>query len=56
MYRKKLATLAVFREEIETARATIHVDTLVNVAQAVFRRNQKCLDADGNNFEHLLKL
>jgi hypothetical protein len=23
-----------------------HVDTLVNVAQAVVRRNQKCLDAD----------
>jgi hypothetical protein len=24
-----------------------HVDTLVNVAQAVVHRNQKCLDADG---------
>jgi len=32
----------------------IHVDTLVNVAQAVVPRNQKCLDADGNHFEHLL--
>jgi hypothetical protein len=31
-----------------------HVDTLVNVAQAAVRRNQKCLDADGNHFEHLL--
>jgi hypothetical protein len=30
------------------------VDTLVNVAQALVRRNQKCLDADGNHFEHLL--
>jgi hypothetical protein len=34
--------------------AAIHVDTLVNVAKAVFRRNQKCLDADGNHFGHLL--
>jgi hypothetical protein len=33
-----------------------HVGTLVNVAQAVVRRNQKCLDADGNHFEHLLQL
>jgi hypothetical protein len=23
-------------------------------AQAVVRRNQKCLEADGNHFEHLL--
>jgi len=30
------------------------VDSLVNVAQAVVRRNQKCLDANGNHFEHLL--
>jgi hypothetical protein len=30
-----------------------HVDTLVNVAQAVVRRNQKCLDAE-HHFEHLL--
>jgi hypothetical protein len=30
-----------------------NVDTLVNVAQAAVRRNQKCLDADGNHFEHL---
>jgi hypothetical protein len=34
--------------------AAMHMDTLVNVAQAVVRRNQKCLDADGNHFEHLL--
>ena len=49
---KKLATLAVFREEIVTA--AIHVDTLVSVAEAVVRRNQKFIDADGNHFEHLL--
>jgi len=54
VYRRKLATLAVLREEIETARAAIHVDSLVNVAQAVVRHNQKCLDANGNHFEHLL--
>jgi len=41
------------RQEIEMARAVIHVDTLVNNAQAVVRCNQKCLDADGNHFEHL---
>jgi len=54
VYRRKLATLAVLREEIEMACAVIHVDTLVNVAQAVVRHNQKCLDADGNHSEHLL--
>ena len=54
VYRRKLAILAVLREEIETACAAIHVDSLVNVAQAVVRRNQKCLDANGNHFEHLL--
>ena len=31
--------------------AAIHVDTSINVAQAVVRRNQKCLDSDGNHFE-----
>lgn len=30
------------------------MDTLVNTAQAVVQRNQKCLDADGNHFDHLL--
>jgi hypothetical protein len=39
VYPRKLVTLAVLREEIETACAAIHVDTLVNVAQV--RRNQK---------------
>ena len=52
--RRKLATVVVIREEIETACAATHVDSLVNVAQAVVRRNQKCLDANGNHFEHLL--
>ena len=28
--------------------------THFNVAQAAVRHNQKCLDADGNYFEHLL--
>ena len=54
VYRRKLATRAVLREEIETACAAIHVDTVVNVAQTVVCLNQKCLDADGNHFEHLL--
>ena len=54
VYCRKPATLAVLWEEIEMACAAIHVDTLVSVAQAVVRRNQKCLDADGNHFEHLL--
>jgi len=36
--------------------ANIHdkLDTMFNVPQAVICRNQKCLDADGNHFEHLL--
>ena len=54
VYRRKLATLEVLREEIETACAAIHVDSLVDVAQAVVRHNQKCLDANGNHFEQLL--
>jgi len=54
VYHKKLATLAVLREEIEMACTAIHSDTLVNVAQAVVRRNQKYLDTDGNHSEHLL--
>ena len=52
--RKKLATMAVLREETETAFAAIHVDTLVNVAQTVVRRTEKYLNADGNHFGHLL--
>ena len=40
VYRRKLATLAVLREEFETTCAAIHVDSLVNVAQAVVRRTQ----------------
>ena len=32
----------------------MHVCVLVNVVQAVVRRNQKRLDADGNHFEHRL--
>ena len=54
VYHRKLATLAVLQEEIETTCTAIKVDTLINVAQAVVRRNQKCLDADGNHSEHLL--
>jgi hypothetical protein len=54
VYYKILATSAVLREQTETARATIHADTVVNVAQAVVRHNQKYLDADGNHFDHLL--
>jgi hypothetical protein len=54
VYCRKLATLAVLREEIETACTAIHVDTLINIAQAVARHNLKCLDADGNHFENLL--
>jgi hypothetical protein len=54
VYCRKLATLAVLREEIEMACTAIDMDTLVNVAEAVVCRNQKCLDADGNHFEHLV--
>jgi len=54
LYRRKLATLAVLQEEIETACPAIYLDTFVNVAEAVVRRNQKCLDADDKHFEHLL--
>jgi len=56
VYREKLGILAVFWEETETACAAIHVDTSVNIVQAVDRCNHKSLDADGNQFEHLLQL
>ena len=49
-----MLTLPRDRQEIETARAAIHVDTSVSVVQAAVRLNHKCLDADGNHFEHLL--
>jgi len=39
VYLRKLATLAVLWEEIETACAAIHVDNSVNVAPAVVPRN-----------------
>lgn len=32
----------------------IQVNILVNVAQAAIHNNQKCLDTDGNHFEHHL--
>ncbi|XP_074192260.1 12S rRNA N(4)-cytidine methyltransferase METTL15 isoform X5 [Rhinolophus sinicus] len=32
----------------------MYISTPLNVAQTVVHRNQKCLDADGNHFEHLL--
>jgi hypothetical protein len=54
VYRRKEATLGVLREEIAPVGAPTHVDTLVSVAQAVVRCNQKCLNADGNHFEHPL--
>jgi hypothetical protein len=54
VYRRKPATLAALREEIEMSCTAITVDTLVNVDRAVVRRNQNCLDANGNHFEHLL--
>lgn len=51
---RKPATLVAVQERTETACAVTQVGTLVNVAQAVVRPNQKCLDADGNHSEHLL--
>jgi hypothetical protein len=54
VYHRKPATLVALREEIEMSCAAITVDTLVNVARAVVRRNQKCLDANGSHYEHLL--
>jgi hypothetical protein len=52
VYRRKPATLAALREEIEMSCADITVDTLVNVARSVVRRTQMCLDANGEHFEH----
>ncbi|KDR10798.1 hypothetical protein L798_14924 [Zootermopsis nevadensis] len=54
VYRRKPATAAALREEIEMSCAAIPADTLANVARAVVRRNQKCLDTNGDHFEHLL--
>ena len=38
---------------MEDAKKCIHI---LRDAQTEVRRNQKCLDADGNHFEHLLYL
>ena len=46
--------LAALREEIENARTAIPLDTLANVAQAAVCRINKCLEANGHHFEHLL--
>lgn len=54
VYRRKPATLAALREEIETACAAIAEDTFANVARTVVQRTQKCVDAHGVHFEQLL--
>jgi hypothetical protein len=52
VYRRKPATLAALREEIEMSCPAITVDTLVTVARSVVRQTQMCLDANGEHFEH----
>jgi hypothetical protein len=52
VYRRKPATLATLREEIEMSCAAITVDILVNVARSVVRRTQMCLDANCEHIEH----
>lgn len=54
VYRRRPATLAALREEIEAACAAIAEDTFANVTRTVVERTQKCIDADGEHFEHLL--
>jgi hypothetical protein len=53
VYQRKPQTLKTLREEIETSRAAIPVDTLATVASALVRQIQVCLQANGGHFEHL---
>ncbi|PSN45416.1 hypothetical protein C0J52_20841 [Blattella germanica] len=53
VYRRP-TTLAVLREEIEAACAAIAEDTFANVTRTVVECTQKCIDADGEHFEHML--
>lgn len=47
---RKTLMLAALREEIEVSCRVVHVDALVSVVH----HNQRCLDANGNHFEHLM--
>jgi hypothetical protein len=53
VYHRKPSTLEKLQEEIETSHATIPVDTSAMVAHALVRQIQKCLQANGGDFEHL---
>lgn len=54
IYLRGPATLMVLQEETETACASIPLETLGNLAQAVVHCTHKCLDALNNHLEHLL--
>jgi len=53
MYRRKPAMLGDLRAEIRAACAAIPINTLTEVAQATDRRCNRCLAANGKQFEHL---
>lgn len=54
MYLLELIAMNKILVYIKDAKQNVQVDILVSVAQAVVRCDQRCLDADGEQFEHLL--
>ena len=52
----KPETLQELRGEIQNAWRNIPVETIQNVCNSAVRRYQKCIDARGGHFEHLLIL
>jgi hypothetical protein len=55
IYRSKPTTLGALEEETEKSCADIPVANLATVTSAPVRRTQKCLQANGGRFEHLLQ-
>ncbi|GFX23673.1 hypothetical protein TNCV_3596151 [Trichonephila clavipes] len=54
LYSKKMHTLEKLLYEIETACHVIAIATLRDVTNNACHRAQKCLEASGLQFEHLL--
>ena len=52
----KPETLQELRGEIQNACRNIPVETIQNVCNSAVQRYQKCIDARGGHFEHLLIL
>ncbi|CAF1346412.1 unnamed protein product [Adineta ricciae] len=52
-YQKKHRTLSSLKQSITSAFSAIDSDLCKKVCESVSERLQKCIDADGRQFEHL---